>query len=78
MCHVYKQLVKPDTWFKYDLEVRDDIWRGKKMTPDQGQRDGNELWSTWISANVQEDTSPFSNTIGKVSIRKVEVLPLAD
>ena len=32
MCHVYKQLVKPDTWFTYDLTVRDDVWRGKKIT----------------------------------------------
>ena len=32
MCHVYSQLVKPDTWFTYDLEVRDDIWRGREMT----------------------------------------------
>ncbi|MFT4557692.1 MAG: hypothetical protein ACI92S_003065, partial [Planctomycetaceae bacterium] len=31
-CHVYKQLVKPDTWFKYEIEVRDDVWRGRKLT----------------------------------------------
>ena len=27
-CHVYKQLAKPDTWFTYEIEVRDDVWRG--------------------------------------------------
>src|SRR5262245_57192411 len=31
-CHVYKQLVKPDTWFAYEIEVRDDVWRGREMT----------------------------------------------
>jgi hypothetical protein len=38
MVPVYKQLVKPDTWFsKYDLEVRDDIWAvDGTMTRDQG------------------------------------------
>ncbi|MCA9045239.1 MAG: DUF1080 domain-containing protein, partial [Planctomycetaceae bacterium] len=28
-CHVYQQHVKPDTWFTYELEVRDDVWRGR-------------------------------------------------
>ena len=28
MCHVYRQLVKPDTWFTYELEVRDDVLKG--------------------------------------------------
>src|SRR6478752_7155370 len=31
LCHVYKQLVKPDTWFTYELQVRDDVWRGKPV-----------------------------------------------
>ena len=25
MCHVYQEHVKPDTWFTYDIEVRDDV-----------------------------------------------------
>ena len=28
-CHVYKRLVEPDTWFNYELQVRDGVWRGK-------------------------------------------------
>ena len=35
MCHVYKQLVKPDTWFTYELEVRDDVWRGRIVSVTQ-------------------------------------------
>jgi hypothetical protein len=31
-CHVYPQLAKPDTWFTYEIEVRDDVWRGREMT----------------------------------------------
>ena len=45
MCHVYKPLVKPDTWFTYDLEVRDDVWRGRKMTRIKVTVDGNELYA---------------------------------
>src|SRR5690606_32201894 len=44
MCHVYPQLVKPDTWFTYDLEVRDDVWRGKPITRIKVTVDGNELY----------------------------------
>ena len=44
LCHVYKQLVKPDTWFKYELEVRDDVWRGRKVTRIKVIVDGNELY----------------------------------
>ena len=43
-CHVYKQLVKPDAWFTYELEVRDDVWRGRKMTRIKISVDGNELY----------------------------------
>ncbi len=44
MCHVYKQHVKPDTWFTYDIEVRDDVWRGREMTRIKVAIDGNELY----------------------------------
>src|SRR5262245_32646611 len=81
MCHVYKQLVKPDTWFTYELEVRDDGWRGRDMTRIKITVDGNELY----------EYLDFAKTFGEghfafqqhdpgshVEIRKVEVLPLAD
>ncbi|HSG73165.1 MAG TPA: DUF1080 domain-containing protein, partial [Planctomycetaceae bacterium] len=44
MCHVYQQHVKPDTWFTYELEVRDDVWRGKPVTRIKITVDGNELY----------------------------------
>lgn len=43
-CHVYQQHVKPDTWFTYELEVRDDVWRGREMTRIKITVDGNELY----------------------------------
>lgn len=80
-CHVYKQLVKPDTWFTYELEVRDDVWRGRKMTRIKVTVNGDELYEyldfaqTFKAGHFAfQQHDPGS----KVSIRKVEVLPLAD
>ncbi len=79
--HVYKQLVKPDTWFTYEIEVRDDKWRGREMTRVKITVDGNELYEYLDFAKTYgagyfafQQHDPGS----KVSIRKVEVLPLAD
>lgn len=80
-CHVYQQHVKPDTWFTYDLEVRDDVWRGREMTRIKITIDGNELYEYLDFARTYEagyfafqQHDPGS----QVHIRKVEVLPLAD
>jgi hypothetical protein len=80
-CHVYKQLVKPDTWFTYDVEVRDDVWRGREMTRIKITVDGNELYEYLDFAKTYpaghfafQQHDPGS----RVSIRKVLVLPLAD
>lgn len=79
LCHVYKQHVKPGTWFTYDLEVRDDVWRGRKMTRIKVTIDGNELYEYLDFALTHgeghfafQQHDPGSN----VSIRKVEVQPL--
>ncbi len=79
--HVYKQLVKPDTWFTYEIEVRDDKWRGREMTRVKITVDGNELYEYLDFAKTYgagyfafQQHDPGS----KVSIRKVEVMPLAD
>ncbi len=80
-CHVYKQLVKPDTWFKYELEVRDDVWRGRKMTRIKITVDGDELYEYLdFSPKFKEGRFAFQqhDPGSKVSIRKIEVLPLAD
>ncbi|MBI1345109.1 DUF1080 domain-containing protein [bacterium] len=80
-CHVYQQHVKPDTWFTYDIEVREDIWRGRPMTRIKITVDGNELYEYLDFAKTYpagyfafQQHDPGS----RVSIRKVEVLPLAD
>jgi hypothetical protein len=81
MCHVYDQLVKPDTWFTYELEVRDDVWRGRKMTRIKIAVDGKELYEHLdFALTFKEGHFAFQqhDPGSRVSIRKVEVLPLAD
>ncbi len=81
MCHVYQQLVKPDTWFTYDLEVRDDVWRGRKMTRIKIAVDGKELYEHLdFALTFKEGHFAFQqhDPGSRVNIRKVEVLPLAD
>lgn len=78
-CHVYKQHVKPDSWFTYEIDVRDDVWRGREMTRIKITVDGNELYEYMDFAKTygaghfafqQHDPGSI------VHIRKVEVLPL--
>ncbi|HEV7223462.1 MAG TPA: DUF1080 domain-containing protein [Pirellulales bacterium] len=81
MCHVYKQLVKPGEWFVYELEVRDDVWRGRKMTRIKVTVDGNELYEYLdFALTFKEGHFAFQqhDPGSRVSIRKVEVMPLAD
>jgi hypothetical protein len=80
-CHVYEQLVKPDTWFTYELEVRDDVWRGRKMTRIKITVDGRELYEHLdFALTFKEGHFAFQqhDPGSRVSIRKVEVLRLAD
>lgn len=80
-CHVYKQLVKPDTWFTYELEVRDDVWRGREITRIKVTVDGNELYE-YLDFDKTFQSGHFAfqqhDPGSRVDIRKVEVLPLAD
>ncbi len=79
MCHVYQEHVKPDTWFTYDIEVRDDVWRGREMTRIKITIDGNELYEYLDFAKTfKEGNFAFQqhDPGSKVSIRKVEVQPL--
>ena len=80
-CHVYKRLVEPDTWFTYDLQVRDDVWRGKPVTKIKVTVNGDELyeyhdfalsWKEGYFAFQQHDPG------SKVAIRKVEVMALEE
>jgi hypothetical protein len=80
-CHVYKQLVKPDEWFTYELEVRDDVWRGRNMTRIKVTVDGNELYE-YLDFALTFKAGHFAfqqhDPGSRVSIRKVAVQPLAD
>jgi len=79
MCHVYKRLVEPDTWFTYDLEVRDDVWRGKAVTRIKVTVDGNELFEYLdFTQAFKEGHFAFQqhDPGSKVCIRKVEVMEL--
>lgn len=80
-CHVYKQLVKPDTWFKYEIEVRDDVWRGRKMTRIKITVDGEELYEYMdfaLTYHAGHFAFQHHDPESIVHIRKVEVLPMAD
>jgi len=79
MCHVYKQLVKPDTWFKYEIEVRDDVWRGRENTRIKVTVDEDELYEYLdFSVAFKEGYFAFQqhDPGSRVSIRNVEVQPL--
>ncbi len=79
MCHVYKQLVKPDTWFTYEVEVRDDVWRGKSVTRIKVTVDGNELYEFLdFQQKFKEGYFAFQqhDPGSKVCIRKAEVMEL--
>ncbi|MCG6156912.1 3-keto-disaccharide hydrolase [Rubinisphaera margarita] len=81
MCHVYEQHVKPDTWFDYEIEVRDDVWRGREMTRIKITVDGNELYE-YLDFDKTFGAGHFAfqqhDPGSIVQIRKVEVMPLAD
>ncbi|MFP6763750.1 MAG: DUF1080 domain-containing protein [Planctomycetaceae bacterium] len=81
LCHVYRQHVKPGTWFTYDIEVRDDVWRGRNMTRIKVSIDGNELYE-YLDFALTHKAGHFAfqqhDPGSRVNIRKVQVLPLAD
>lgn len=80
-CHVYKQLVKPDTWFTYEIEVRDDVWRGREMTRIKITVDGDELYEYMDFDRTFKDgyfAFQHHDPGSTVHVRKVEVMPLAD
>lgn len=79
MCHVYKQLVPPDTWFKYEIEVRDNVWRGRENTRIKVTVDDNELYEYLdFAVSFKEGYFAFQqhDPGSRVSIRSVQVQPL--
>lgn len=79
MCHVYHELVKPDTWFTYEIDVKADNWRGRDMLRIKFIVDGKELYE-FLDFEQQFKEGYFAfqqhDPGSKVSIRKVEVMPL--
>lgn len=80
-CHVYQQHVKPGDWFTYEIEVRDDVWRGREMTRIKITVNGNELYE-YMDFEKTYGPGHFAfqqhDPGSKVHIRKVEVLPMED
>ena len=79
LCHVYKELVKPDTWFQYEIQVQDDIWRKRPVTNIKITVDGNELYEFLdFDQTYPEGYFAFQqhDPGSKVNIRKVEVMEL--
>ena len=78
-CHVYEKLVEPDTWFTYEIEVRDDVWRDRELTRIKVIVDGKELYE-YLDFNKSWGEGHFGfqqhDPKSKVSIRKVEVIAL--
>lgn len=81
MCHVYQQLVPPDTWFQYDIEVQDVIWRKKPVTRMKITINGKELFEYQdFELKFKDGYFAFQqhDPGSQVSIRKVEVMVLPD
>jgi len=77
--HVYKQLVKPDTWFTYEVEVVDKNWRGLQVPHIKVSVDG-ELLYEFIERTKAWDKGYFAfqqhDPGSRVEIRKIEVKEL--
>jgi len=79
MCHVYKRLVEPDQWFTYEIQVKDGVWRGRKMVAIKITVNGDELYEYMDFENTfKEGHFAFQqhDPGSKVSIRKIEVMEL--
>lgn len=77
--HVYKQLVPPDAWFTYEVEVVDKDWRGMHVPHIKVSING-ELLFEFIDRTKAWETGHFAfqqhDPGSKVEIRKIEVMEL--
>jgi hypothetical protein len=77
--HVYKQIVPPDTWFTYEVEVVDKNWRGKTVPHIKVSINGEVLYEL-IEYTKAWDQGHFAfqhhDPGSKVQIRKIEVMEL--
>ncbi len=77
--HVYKQIVPPDTWFTYEVEVVDKNWRGKVVPHIKVSVNGEVLYEL-VEYTKAWDQGHFAfqqhDPGSKVHIRKIEVMEL--
>ena len=77
--HVYKQIVPPDTWFTYEVEVVDKNWRGKVVPHIKVSVNGEVLYEL-VEYTKAWDHGHFAfqqhDPGSKVHIRKIEVMEL--
>ena len=81
LCHVYERLVEPDTWFSYEIEVRDDVWRNRPLTRIKVAVNGKSLYEHLeFTRQFNEGHFAFQqhDPGSRVSIRSVKVLELPD
>ena len=81
MCHVYERHVEPDTWFQYEIEVQDDVWRKRPVTRIKITLDGKQLYEFLdFDQTFREGHFAFQqhDPGSRVSIRKVEVMELPE
>lgn len=81
MNHVYKRLVEPDTWFTYEIVVKDNVWRGRPNVRIKVIVNGDELYE-YLDFEQQFKEGYFAfqhhDPGSIVHIRKVEVKELED
>jgi len=77
--HIYKQLVPPDTWFTYEVECVDKVWRGLNVPHIKVSVNG-ELLFQFIERTKAWDKGYFAfqqhDPGSKVEIRTIEVKEL--
>ncbi len=77
--HVYKQIVPPDTWFTYEVEVVDKDWRGSVVPHISIRINGDELY-TYLDHTKAWKEGHFAfqqhDPGSRVEIRKIEVIEL--
>jgi hypothetical protein len=79
MVHIYKQYVKPDTWFTYQIECQDRQWRGRDVVAIRVSIN-DELLYEYFDFNHTYTGGYFAfqqhDPGSRVCIRKVEVREL--
>ena len=79
--NIYRDLIQPNEWFTYELEVRDDQWRRRDLTRIRVIVNGDELYEyLGFAKTFTEGHFAFQqhDPGSIVNIRRVEVMPLTN